>query len=271
MIEFYQNLPSYISPIVFSIGNFSLYWYSLMWLVSFVVVYLLLIFRIKKGEGNFKKSFIQDIVANSIIGALIGGRLGYVIFYDLPYYIINPLQIISPYNFTTGEWSGIYGMSYHGGIIGVAIAIIWTARKNKKDILEVADFIMPVIPIGYMFGRIGNFLNAELIGRVTESKLGMYFNGDVVARYPSQLVEAFLEGFVLFIILWSLRNKNLPKGMMVSFYLIGYSVARFGVEFIRQPDEHLGFILGQVTMGQLLSLIMLFTGCVMLLRSLKNK
>ncbi len=272
MIEFYQNLPDYVGPIAFSIGSFSMYWYSLMWLVAFGVVYFLLLWRIKKGEGVYDKNFIQDVVANSLIGALIGGRLGYVIFYDLPYYIAHPLQIVSPYDFVIGEWVGIYGMSYHGGVIGVALAIVWTARKKQKSILGVLDFIAPVAPIGYMFGRIGNFLNAELVGRVTTSPFGMYFNGGSTLRHPSQLYEAFLEGIVLFIVLWNLRNRGLPKGVMTALYLVGYALTRFIVEFFRQPDEHLGFIIGTWTMGQLLSLIMFAIGVSMLVSIyIKNK
>ncbi len=272
MIEFYQNLPDYVGPIAFSIGGFSMYWYSLMWLVAFGVVYFLLLWRVKKGEGVYDKNFIQDVVSNSLIGALVGGRLGYVIFYDLPYYIAHPLQIVSPYDFVTGEWVGIYGMSYHGGVIGVALAIVWTARKKQKSILGVLDFIAPVAPIGYMFGRIGNFLNAELVGRVTTSPFGMYFNGESTLRHPSQLYEAFLEGIILFIVLWNLRNRGLPKGMMTALYLVGYALTRFIVEFFRQPDEHLGFIIGTWTMGQLLSLIMFVVGVSMLISIyIKNK
>ena len=270
MIEFYQQLPGYFGPIAFSIGGLSVYWYSLMWLVAFGVVYFLLLWRVKKGEGIYDKGFIQDVVANSLIGALIGGRLGYVILYDLPYYLAHPLQIISPYDFATSEWMGIYGMSYHGGVIGVALAIIWTARKNQRNILELLDFIAPVAPLGYMFGRIGNFFNEELVGRVTTSPLGMYFNDGVVLRHPSQLYEAFLEGLVLFFILWSLRNKGLPRGVMTALYLIGYSLARFSVEFFRQPDEHLGFVVGTGTMGQLLSLIMFIVGVWILIVAYSN-
>jgi phosphatidylglycerol:prolipoprotein diacylglycerol transferase len=260
MIEFYQHIPDFIGPIAFSIGSFAVHWYSLMWIAAFAIVYFLLIWRIKRGERKYDKNFIQDVISNSLIGALIGGRLGYVIFYDLPYYIAHPLQIISPYDFTSGQWVGIYGMSYHGGIIGVAIAIIWTAHKKDKNFLDLFDFIAPVAPLGYMFGRLGNFFNAELVGRVTTSPIGMYFNGENITKHPSQLYEAFFEGLVLFVILWSLRNKNLSRGMMTSFYIIGYSITRFGVEYFRAPDAHLGFIFAQITMGQILSFIMFGVG-----------
>jgi len=271
MFEFYQNIPHYIDPVAFSIGRVSLYWYSLMWLFAFGVVYFVLWWRIKKKESHYSINFIQDVISNSLIGALIGGRLGYVIFYDLGYYFTHPLQIISPYDFIAGEWVGIYGMSYHGGIIGVVIALIWTARKKRENILQLFDFIAPVAPLGYMFGRIGNFLNEELVGRMTTSVFGMYFNDDTVLRHPSQLYEAFFEGFILFIILWSLRNRGLPRGVLSALYLVGYASIRFSIEFFRAPDVHLGFVIGLLTMGQLLSLTMLLVGCGMIVKIYTRK
>jgi phosphatidylglycerol:prolipoprotein diacylglycerol transferase len=265
MWEIYQNLPSYIDPIAVSFGPISVFWYSLMWIIAFVTGYALLVYRTKKREGDYTMVFLQDIVTNGLIGALIGGRLGYVIFYDLAYYVQNPLQIISPYDFSTGVWTGIYGMSYHGGLIGMILALAWTARKDQKDILSLLDYIAPIAPIGYMFGRIGNFLNAELVGRVTTSPFGMYFHDEIVARHPSQLYEAFLEGVVLFIALWHLRNRHLRKGALTALYLIGYALARFCVEYFRQPDAHLGFIFANITMGQLLSSAMFFVGVGMLI------
>ncbi len=271
MIDFYQHIPEFINPVAFSVGSLSVHWYSLMWIAAFAATYFLLLWRVKKGEGSYDKNFIQDVTANALIGALIGGRLGYVIFYDLPYYLAHPLQIISPYNFATGEWVGIYGMSYHGGVIGVVIALMWTARKKKKNILDLFDFIVPAASLGYMFGRIGNFFNAELVGRITQSPVGMYFNDDVFLRHPSQLYEAFFEGLILFVILWSVRNRGLPRGVMSALYLIGYSLTRFGVEFFRAPDAHLGFIFASITMGQILSFIMLGAGIVLLISSYKGK
>lgn len=271
MIDFYQHIPEFISPVAFAIGSLSVHWYSLMWIAAFVIVYFLLLWRVKRGEGKYDKNFIQDITANALIGALIGGRLGYVIFYDLPYYLAHPLQIISPYDFATGEWVGIYGMSYHGGVIGVVIALIWTAKKKKKNILNLFDFIAPAASLGYMFGRIGNFFNAELVGRKTTSPLGMYFNDDAFLRHPSQLYEAFFEGLILFVVLWSLRNRGLPRGVMSALYLIGYSLTRFSVEFFRAPDTHLGFIFSGVTMGQILSFVMFGVGIVLLFSSYKWK
>jgi len=161
-------------------------------------------------------------------------------------------------------------MSYHGGIIGVVSILIWTAYKKRKNIFTLLDFIAPVVPMGYMFGRIGNFFNEELVGRVTTSSLGMYFNDEVVLRHPSQLYEAFLEGLLLFVILWNLRNRRLYKGALSALYLIGYAITRSGVELFREPDEHLGFVLMGFTMGQLLSSIMFIVGIGMLIK-MKNR
>ncbi len=266
MINFYQHLPEYVRPVAFSVGNLSVYWYSLMWITAFGVIYFLLWWRIHKNESDFDIKFIQDVTVNALVGAVVGGRLGYVIFYDLGYYLAHPIQIISPYDFTLDKWVGIYGMSYHGGIIGVSIALAWSAYKNKKDLIALFDFIVPAVPLGFMFGRIGNFFNGELVGRITTSPIGMHFNNEVVLRHPSQLYEAFFEGIVLFVILWNLRNRKLQKGMLGVLYLVGYAVVRFGVEFFREPDEQLGFIVGRLTMGQLLSLIMFIVGiCIFFL------
>jgi phosphatidylglycerol---prolipoprotein diacylglyceryl transferase len=256
MIDFYQRLPQVVDSVAFSVVGFSIHWYALMWLLAFGVGYVLLVHRVKNGEGMYSVDDMQDLVTNSLIGALVGGRIGYVIFYDLGYYISHPLQIISPYDFVTNEWIGIYGMSYHGGLIGVVFAILWTAHKIKKDPLTLSDFIVPVIPIGYFFGRIGNFLNGELYGRVTDVFWGMNFDNSGFLRHPSQLYEAFFEGIVLFIILWSLRNIKMKKGFLSIMYLVGYAIIRFFVEFFREPDAHLGTFFWGMTMGQFLSLFM---------------
>lgn len=271
MNAWYNNIPQHISPIAFSIGSVSVFWYSLMWICAFSVVYMLLLYRINKGERSYTKDFVQDSLANALIGALAGGRLGYVLFYDLSYYVAHPLQIISPYDFITHEWVGIYGMSYHGGLIGVMIALVWSARYRHASVLDLFDFIAPVVPLGYMFGRIGNFMNAELVGRITTSPVGMYFNGENVLRHPSQLYEACAEGLLLFVLLWSVRNNKFVAGTLSALYLIGYASARYVVEFFRAPDAHLGFIIGQWTMGQVLSSVMFVGGIIMLSVLYKEK
>jgi phosphatidylglycerol:prolipoprotein diacylglycerol transferase len=236
-----------------------------MWILTLLVIYLFLLLRLKKGEGNYSKNFIEDLLLNGFIGALIGGRLGYVLFYNLSYFVAHPLEIISPYNFGTESWTGIYGMSFHGGAIGVIIALILTTKKEKKNYLEIFDFLMPVFPLGYFFGRLGNFFNGELVGRQTEKFWGVYFNGENFLRHPSQLYEAFGEGLFIFLILWFIRNKKLKKGVLSSLYLIFYAIIRFFIEFFRQPDEQLGFIFLKLTMGQILSLGMFLIGISLIL------
>ncbi len=266
MLWWYQHLPSFIDPVAFSIGNFSVRWYSLMWIVAFLVVYGVLRLRLRVDHISFSTHFVTDLSANALLGALLGGRIGYVLFYDFVYYVQHPLEVISPYSFDLHQWVGIYGMSYHGGIIGVIIAIYLSVRHTSHHFVHVLDFIAPAVPLGYMFGRIGNFLNHELVGRVTTSSFGMYFYDESILRYPSQLYEAIMEGLLLFILLWCLRNnKYFKSGTLSAMYLCGYAIARFCVEFVREPDAHLGFILYGVTMGQLLSGIMGLCGVLFLL------
>ena len=199
-------------------------------------------------------------------GAVIGGRLGYVLFYNFTYYAQNPLAIISPYDLATGKFIGIYGMSYHGGVIGIILVAWIFTRRKKLDFWQWADFVVPAIPAGYFFGRIGNFLNLELYGRVTDSRWGMYFPSAAgtgyFLRYPSQLFEAFTEGLLLFAILWPLRNKNYFPGSSLVLYLIGYGIIRLAVEFFREPDKQIGFILDYFTLGQFFSLAMILVGVV---------
>ncbi|KKR21671.1 MAG: Prolipoprotein diacylglyceryl transferase [Candidatus Moranbacteria bacterium GW2011_GWA2_39_41] len=266
MLEFYQNIPLHIDPVVLAISSFSIGWYAIMYLLAFVVVYFLLTYRIKKKEGEYSNDLILDFIMFALVGAFIGGRLGYVLLYNPIYYWHNLLAIISPYDFATGQFVGIYGMSYHGGLLGVIIATGILLRKNKFkiDFWQFADFVVPVIPAGYFFGRIGNFLNLELYGRVTENWLGMHFplwaEAGSSLRFPSQLFEAFFEGVALFMILWSIRNKGKFAGHLFSVYLVGYGIARIVGEFFRQPDEQIGYIAKYFTLGQILSLLMILIG-----------
>ena len=270
--QFYQNMPLHINPTVVSVGSFSLGWYPLMYIMAFSVAYLLLGYRVKHdGQAdqfqisNFKFQIIAwDFMFYAVLGVLIGGRLGYVLFYNLPYYLHNPLAVISPYDFAAGRWTGIYGMSYHGGLIGVVLVSVLFVRKYELNFWKFADFVVPVVPAGYFFGRIGNFLNLELYGRIADSPLSMQFplwtGAGPYPRYPSQLFEAFFEGLVLFTILWTIRNKKKFDGFNLTVYVIGYAAARFGVEFFRQPDPQLNFVFYGLTMGQLLSLAMALVG-----------
>jgi len=270
----FQNIPYSIEPVALRIGSFSIGWYALMYIAAFLTVYLLLRWRIRKREypqglpviGYGLQMLLEDFILYSFLGVVIGARLGYILFYDLSYYWNNPVAIISPFD-ATGEFIGIYGMSYHGGLIGVLAAVWIFCRKNKIEFWPWADFAVPAIPAGFFFGRIGNFLNGELYGRITTEPWGMYFPaGGEMLRHPSQLYEAFFEGLLLFLILWSLRNGIGYKNKMFpvpcfALYLFLYGSFRFFLEFFREPDPQLGFVISWagngLTMGQILSLGML--------------
>ena len=210
-----------------------------------------------------------------ILAVLIGGRLGYVLFYDLSYFLKHPLEIFLPFDINNGfQYTGLYGMSYHGALIAIVIASVVFCRKFKLNFWLLADLLVPAVPLGYTFGRLGNFINGELYGRVTSMLWGMYFPLDPMhrLRHPSQLYEALFEGVFLFIILWSLRKRVRISGVLFSFYLIGYGIVRFFLEFFRQPDEQLGFIFGSFTMGQILCFMMiLLGGIILMIRISKNK
>lgn len=268
MLEFYQNLPLEIDPIAIAIGSFSIGWYSIMYLLAFAVIFGLLSYRIRKKEALYSREMVFDFLLFALVGALLGGRLGYVFLCNLPYYLHNAWEIFSPYDFSTGRWIGIYGMSYHGGLLGV-LASAWIFVRLKKvevgNFWKFIDFVVPAIPAGYLFGRIGNFLNGELYGRVTDNPAGMYFfssAGEIALRYPSQLIEAFLEGLVLFAILWPMRNKQKFGGYFAVLYLVGYGIVRSIGEFFREPDEHIGYIFNYLTLGQIFSLVMIFVGVI---------
>lgn len=262
-----------LSPVAFSVGGFEVRWYGLMYIAAFLTTYALVRYRIKTEEkfSKYSDDFIIDLFTWLIIGLLIGGRFGYVIFYNFEYFLSRPWEIILPFEKTVEGWSftGIAGMSYHGGVIGVIIAGWIFLKLKKAKFWRLADLVCPAIPLGYTFGRIGNFLNGELWGRPTESALGMYFPraGEEILRHPSQLYEGFLEGIVLFLILWNLRKivgKKMPEGSMLGLYIIGYGIARFSVEYFREPDEHLGFVIANFSMGQILSFGMIVFGCIVL-------
>ncbi len=267
-VNLYQNLPLEISPIAFKVGFFAVTWYSLMYLVAFGTVYGLLKWRRKNDQvkvnlNNFFQN-LETFFLYLIGGLLIGARLGYVLFYNFDYFWQNPIAIISPFD-VMGEFVGIYGLSYHGGLLGIILATTIFVKKYKLNFWQLADFVTPAVPAGYFFGRLGNFLNGELYGRITEKEWGMYFrdeNGLVFLRHPSQLYEAFFEGLILFLILWMLRNGFRYRGKVFSIpcfllYVLGYGLFRFFIEFFREPDVQLGLFLGFLTLGQIFSLGMI--------------
>ena len=246
-----------IDPVAFHIISWPIYWYGLMYLVGFFGGWLVLSLRLRFSPRGFTQEQLSDIVFYSALGAIIGGRLGYMLFYDWPALIADPLLLLQP-------WKG--GMSFHGGLLGVLIALFLLSRKIKKSFLELTDLIAPAVPIGLGAGRIGNFINGELWGRVTTSSLGMVFpNGGPLPRYPSQLLEFALEGILLFIILWLYSRKPRPVGAVSGLFAIGYGVFRFSIEFFREPDVQIGFVaFGWLTEGQMLSLPLILVGILLM-------
>lgn len=262
-IDYWQHLPYHISPNIFTIGAFQLRYYSLMYIVAFFLTYLLAEYRLKKENFGYSLETIYDFFIWGILGLVLGARLGYVVFYNFPYYLRHPMEIILPFSFSGGfHFTGISGMSYHGGAIGIVIATIIFCRERKINFWDFADFFCPLFPLGYTFGRIGNFMNGELFGRATSAPWGMFFPGAPGGelRHPSQLYEAFFEGIVLFIALWSVRKKRPFRGFHLALYIIGYGFIRFFIEFYREPDLHLGFVWGALSMGQVLCIAMIFLG-----------
>ncbi len=239
-------------------------WYGLMYALGFLIGYLILLYWSNKKKIKLTQEDIFDIVFTTFLGVILGGRLGYVIFYNLPYYLDNPHKIIA-------VWEG--GMSFHGGLIGVIIAIMIYSYIKKYHPFDILDLLSMLVPIGLGLGRIGNFINQELYGRVAEGiPWAMIFPTDPqkLPRHPSQLYEALLEGLVLFLILFSTKNIKLPVGIRASLFGILYSSFRILSEFFREPDPQIGYILGFITMGQILSFITLLISVYLLFYFLKQ-
>lgn len=267
MIEFYQNIPLETDPVAFSIGSFHVNWYAIMYIVAFFCSLALVFWRIKKNEDKVfvsKKStkekmlFFSDLFLVGFFGMILGGRLGYALLYEPSYFLGNPLRLFYPFDQASGEYVGISGMSYFGAVFGTIPSVYLFLRAKKMDFWKVADFAIPAISAGYIFGRIGNFINGELFGRPTLSILGMDFDGNGILRHPSQLYEAFFEGMILFAILWFLRNKSAFDGQLILFYFMAYSFFRFFMEFFREPDVG-DFLFGQMlTTGQIYATLLFF-------------
>jgi phosphatidylglycerol:prolipoprotein diacylglycerol transferase len=244
-----------IDPILIDLGPIKVGWYGLMYVFGFFASYLLLRYQMKQKKFDLSKPEVENLYFYLILGLIIGARLGYVLFYDLKMYLSDPLEIFA-------IWHG--GMSFHGGLIGVLLVGVLFSWRNKKSFWRIADRFIVTIPPGLGFGRIGNFINGELYGRVTDVPWGMIFpKGGPLPRHPSQLYESALEGGVLFFILWFLKDRKLPAGGLLAIFLMLYGAFRFFVEFFREPDAHLGFILGPFTMGQLLTAFMIIGGGVL--------
>lgn len=245
-----------INPVVVRIGPFQVRWYGVMYLLGFFFGYLLLKRVVREKGIEITSKQLEGLLEAVALGVIIGGRLGYVLFYNLPYYLSHPLEI-------PAIWHG--GMSFHGGLLGTMVCGYIYCRKTGLNFWKVADAVVVVVPIGLGLGRLGNFINGELYGRVTNLPWGMVFPGaGPLPRHPSQIYEFLLEGVVLFSILWSLRRRPWPPGRLFAFFLILYGLFRCFVEFFRQPDPQLGFVIDHITMGQVLSSGMVLIGLLIL-------
>lgn len=251
-----------IDPIIFTVGPLSVRWYGLMYLIGFAFAMWWANRQAAKPNSSWTKEQVSDLLFYGMLGVILGGRIGYVLFYQFSYFIENPLYL---FRIDQG------GMSFHGGTLGVITAICIFAWTRKKQLLEVGDFVAPLVPVGLLAGRIGNFINGELWGRTTDVPWGMVFpTGGPLARHPSQLYEAFLEGLVLFIILYVFTKKPRPAGSVGGLFLLGYGVFRFCVEYVREPDAHLGLFGGFISMGQILSLPMVISGLGLIIWAYKK-
>ena len=246
-----------IDPVAVDLGFIQIRWYGLSYIVGILGAWALLQLRVRSARAGWTAEQVADLMFYGILGVIIGGRLGSALFYNLPYYLDNPLDIFK-------VWQG--GMSFHGGLLGVLIACWLYGRKTGKPFFAVTDFLAPIIPVGLFTGRLGNFINAELWGKPADLPWAMLFPGaGPLPRHPSQLYEAVLEGVLLFIILWWFSARSRPLMAVSGLFLAGYGLFRFAVEFVREPDAQLGYLgFGWLTMGQLLSAPMLLAGLTLL-------
>ncbi len=251
-----------IDPIAFSLGPISIHWYGLAYLAAFAFAWWYGGLRAARPDNAFSKQDVADLIFYGALGAILGGRIGYVLFYGFERLLEDPLYLFA---FREG------GMSFHGGMIGVTLAVWWFGRKKGQGLLEVTDFVAPLVPLGLGFGRLGNFANAELPGRVTDVSWALVYPGDVLARHPSALYQAFTEGLVLFVIMVWVAHRPRPMGAISGAFLMAYGCLRFMTEFFREPDAHLGFVaLDWMSMGQVLSLPMILGGAGLLAFALKR-
>ena len=256
MTEQFLQFPV-IDPIIFSIGPVALRWYGMMYLIGFLGAMLIANKAADNSDGQWTRDQVSDLLFYGFLGVILGGRIGYVLFYQWEYFLADPLYLFQ-------IWQG--GMSFHGGLLGVTAAVYIFARKANKSFLSVGDFVVPLVPIGLGMGRLGNFINAELWGRQTDVPWAMVFPNDSLQlpRHPSQLYEFFLEGVVLFVILYFVTRKPRSLGLASGIFLIGYGVFRSIVEFYREPDAHLGLYFSFISKGQILSIPMILAGMLII-------
>ena len=245
-------------PVAFTIFGWGIHWYGLMYLLAFIGAWLLGRYRAKQPGSNWSVEQVDDLIFYAGVGVVIGGRIGYTLFYNLPVFLNDPLIMLR-------VWEG--GMSFHGGLLGVLAALFLFKRRFQKRYFDVVDFFAPLVPFGIFTGRMGNFINGELWGKPTDLSWGMIFPaaGDQLLRHPNPLYEAFLEGVLLFVILWWFSSKPRPMMAVSGLFAICYGVFRFGIEFVRVPDAHIGYLAGSwFTMGMLLTLPLIVVGVVIL-------
>ena len=253
-----------IDPVALSLGPIKIHWYGLMYVIGFLALWYFASRRAKQPGSGWTAEQVSDFVFYGALGVILGGRLGYMLFYNLPHYLAYPLDVFK-------VWQG--GMSFHGGLIGVLLAMLYFARKTGKTFFTVADFFAPWVPIGLGLGRLGNFINHELWGRTTDGPWGMVFReAGPLPRHPSQLYQAALEGAALFVILWLFARKPRPTASVSGLFLIFYGLFRILVEFVREPDPQLGYLaFGWLTMGQVLSVPMILFGIGLMVWAYKKK
>ena len=253
-----------INPVAIDLGVAKIHWYGLMYLIGFAGSWWLGVLRASRPNSGWQKEQVADLVFYGALGVIIGGRIGYVLFYNFSVFLENPFVIVQ-------IWQG--DMSFHGGMIGVFVALYLFARKTQKSFFQVSDFIAPMVPIGLGAGRLGNFINGELLGRPVEVNLPWAMDfGDHVARHPSQLYQAMTEGLILFLVLWFYSSKPRPHMAVSALFLICYGCFRFITEFFRTPDAQLGFVaFDWMTKGQELSIPMIGVGFYILYLVRRNK
>ena len=247
-----------IDPVLIRLGPIILRWYGLMYVLGLTAAFFMIKARAAARNVALAIDDLHDLILYAALGVIIGGRLGYVFFYNLPYYLQHPAKLLA-------VWEG--GMSFHGGLLGVIVAVGAFCWRKRYSFYSIADLATPTVPIGLGLGRIGNFINGELYGRVTDVPWCMVFNrtgGGPFCRHPSQLYEALLEGLLLFGVLWVLGRRPRPPGTLFWALIAGYGACRSFVELYREPDAHLGLLAGVLSMGQVLSLPMLVVGLIML-------
>lgn len=254
---FYNNF----NPIIATLGPFEIRWYGVMYVVAFVIAYFMILYLARQRKVKLTVEQLSDLIAYVIVGMILGARTFYVLFYNLSFYLTNPLEIFA-------VWHG--GLSFHGALLGIILAGYLFCRRKKINFYDIADIAVIPAALGMSLGRIGNFINGELYGRITDVPWAVKFSGVDGFRHPSQLYESFYD-LVIFLVLWAMKDRRLPKGTLFWSMIAMYGLFRFVAEFFRQPDAQLGFVYAGLSMGQLLSLPMFLVGAGALIYLLKKK